>query len=51
MNYKLSFPEMDRFAQQVKSRKANISLAQMREQVARVKNNSIQAVRKKLSGK
>jgi len=43
MNYKLSFPEMDRLAQQVKSSKADISLAQMREQVA--------LFAKKLSGK
>jgi len=46
MNYKISFSEMDRLASQAKSKKSNISLAQMRKQASELKNSSNSKLKK-----
>jgi hypothetical protein len=46
MNYKISFPEMDRLASQANLKKSRLSLEQMRAQVSQLKNSSTLKVKK-----
>ena len=46
MNYKISFSEMNELAKQVNSKKPNLTLEQMREQVLRLKDQSVSKIKK-----
>jgi len=46
MNYNISFPEMNRLARPIKSKKASVSLKQMKEQAALLKSTNVSKVKK-----
>ena len=46
MNYNISFSEMNELAKQVNTKKPNLTVEQMREQVQRLKAQSISKIRK-----
>ena len=46
MNYRISFSEMNKLAQEATSKQPKTSLEEMRKQVTRLKNSSISKVKK-----
>jgi len=46
MNYNISVSEMNRLARQIKSKKASVSLKQMKEEAALLKSTNVSKVKK-----
>jgi len=49
MNYKISFSEMNKLAEQANSKSPKVSLDDMRKQAMQVKNSSVSKVKKQHS--